>query len=494
MHAIGSSFSAWQSIEKSEGTLVPHGLVFSLAVVAEIGRQHGLTMTAEEHAVSPVAGADAVMISVLDTRCLMRAAEHFKKWGMPFRRQERAIGKWPLVWVGGQGIRNPRPLGDVADLVVIGDAEEPLPKLLEAWHTHGNSVAFMRAASLVPGVWVPEFHDPREHTVVHSVAKDVGVTVRAHIDVSHNGTRRIEIARGCKSKCAFCGLGWRAPVSENSADDVLAALASTPSKRVHLQAGDAESHSGIDELRRRVAELGASDTGWTGRLDTLLENPDQPIPGNKRYAFGVEAMSHRVRSAIGKHYLSDDELVSSTVRAFDRVQEGSSGRLAWHMIAGLPGERASDTIDFMRVLQRIDDELPRTRHRNLSVHWQPFQPAPGTPMQWCACGGGARSAIARLKQTERMQWLRVRHVAGRTDDVAKICTLLARCDERGADLLCMMRARHVTPAEAAQTVGTTWGALPVDAPLPWDFIVTPYQKSTLERAFAAFCRRLEKTT
>lgn len=491
MRAFASSFFAWRSIERQEGIRVQHGLVFPLAVVEAIGRPHGLSLTAEEHEPSGPAGFDAIMISVLDSRCMTQAARHFRAWGVPFRRKDRAIGSWPLVWCGGQGVHNPRPLGDVCDLFVIGDAEEPLPKLLDLWHRHGNTEGFLAAASTIEGVWVPSHHDPKEHRVKQAVAADIGITLRENISVNHDGTRRIEIARGCRYKCAFCSLGWRTPVRENDADAVVEQIC-TGGKKVHLQAGDAESHSGIDAIRSALRAHGGRDQGWTGRLDSLFENPDQTIPGHKRYAFGVEGMSYRLRRAVGKGYLTDERLVSDTCRFFDTIEGDSKGRAAWHVIAGLPGERMSDAAQLVGVLRAIDSKRRGRKPRNLSIHWQPFQPLPGTPMQWCAAGTGARKQAFQVQQAEGMPWCRVRQKAGRTDSMALVCSVLARADERGADLLEALASGPVSPSDAAHIAGIGYGSLNPDTPLAWDFIEQSYDVDVLRKAYDVMMSRLNQ--
>lgn len=487
MRAFASSFHAWKSLERQEGIKVPHGLVFPLAVVEELGRPYGLTLTAEEHEPAGPAGYDAVMITVLDSRCMVEAAKHFARWRMPFRRADRTPGEWPLVWAGGQGLHNPLPMSAVFDLCVIGDAEDPLPALLTLWERHGNSDGFLAAASTVPGVYVPAHHDRSEARIVQSVAHDIGVTLRTSIDVSHNKTRRIEIARGCKFKCSFCSLGWRTPVRENSAAEVLTAIRSS-SKTVHLQAGDAESHTGIDEIRVGLREHGGYDQGWTGRLDTLLENPDQTIPGGKRYAFGVEGVSHRLRAAVGKGYLTDERLAADTVRFFTSIEGDGKGRAAWHVISGLPTETFAEVRQLIGVVDDIDRRMRGKTARNLSIHWQPFQPLPGTPMQWCAAGSGARLHADALK--ERGSWCRVRSVGGRTDSMALLCSVLARSDERGAALLEAMAAGRVDVRAAEALTGSTIGALDPDGPLPWDFIAQHYDRATLRRGYDATMRRL----
>lgn len=489
MKAFASSFHAWKSIERQEGIKVPHGLVFSLAVLEAIGKPHGLTLTAEEHEPRSPEGYDAIMISVLDSRCMVHAAEHFARWRVPFRRTDRQpTGRYPLVWCGGQGLHNPLPMAPAFDLCVIGDAEDPLPALLDLWERHGNTPGFLSAASTVHGVYVPEHHDRRESTIAQSVASDIGVTLRNDIDVSHNKTRRVEIARGCQYKCTFCSLGWRTPLRENSATEVLRQIRRS-TKLVHLQAGDAESHSGIDEIRHGLREHGGYDQGWTGRLDTLLENPDQTIPGQKRYAFGVEGVSHRLRAAVGKAYLTDERLIADTLRFFDSIEGDTKGRAAWHVMAGLPTERPTEALELMRVVDEIDRRRRGKTARNLSLHWQPFQPLPGTPMQWCAAGTGARRMVAMMGG-KRRSWCKARHVAGRTDSMALVCASLARADERGADLLEALAAGKVSPTEAEQLSGSTTGALDPDAPLPWDFIEQHHDRGTLRRAYDVMMRRL----
>jgi hypothetical protein len=261
-------------------------------------------------------------------------------------------------------------------------------------------------------------------------------------------------------------------------------------KRVHLQAGDAESHSGIDEIRTALRAHGGSDQGWTGRLDSLFENPDQTIPGQKRYAFGVEGVSERLRRAVGKGYLTDDRLISDTTRFFDSIEGDGKGRGAWHIIAGLPGERRGEELALAKVIDRINDLRRGKVARNLSLHWQPFQPLPGTPMQWCAGGTGARGKIARLRFVESHDWVRVRQLGGRSDSMALVCTVLARADERGATLLEALSEGAVTPDKAAAIAGTTYGALEPNEPLPWEFIKTAHDRTVLRRAYDVMLARL----
>lgn len=483
LRAIASSLGAWRSLERQEGIRHIHGLTFPLAIVAAIGAPHGLEMVAEEQTSDPVGTFDAVMVGVLDVRNMIDTAATFARWEMPLLAADRD-GRWPLVWAGGSGLYNPLPYAQIADLIVLGDAEPSLPQLLDLWHSTPRD-RFLAQAASVSGVYVPSVHDRHTDRLTRGVADDVSVTLRHDITVSANGLRRVEIARGCKFSCRFCTLGWHGPLRENSGRDVIAEIRRSP-KTVHLQAGDAESHTDISAIRAALVERGGVDTGWTGRLDTTAED-GAAIPGNKRYAFGVEGLSWRLRQAVGKAYLTEDRLVSDTVRVFDQIDDGTRGRTAWHMIAGLPGEQPGDVIEFARMLGRLDQAMAGRTGRNLAIHWQPFQPAPGTPMQWMPAGGGARRIISQLTPTTRaFRWLRVSHAAGRTDRMAGLCAVLARSDERGADLIAAVGADPGLVVEAAEAItGGTAGWM--DGPLPWDFVDVPHLRDgALERSRDAY--------
>ena len=95
-----------------------------------------------------------------------------------------------------------------------------------------------------------------------------------------------------------------------------------------------------------------------------------------------------------------------------------------------------------------------------------------------------------LRPFEGRTWCRLRQVGGRTDHMALVCSVLARADERGADLLEALSERRVTPDESTVIAGVGYGPLDPDAPLPWDFIAQSYARSILRRAYDTMMRRL----
>lgn len=488
MRALATSLGAWRSIERQEGVAHQHGFTFPLAIVNAIGAPHGLDMVPEEQTDEPTSTFDAVFVSVMDSRTMMHTRETFDRLGIALRRCERGADA-PLVWAGGAGLYNPLPYGEVADLIVCGDAEEPLPTLLSLWAQHGNTSAFLDRAAFVEGVFVPTVHGPTPDRIVRSVAPDITTTLVNDIRVNLNGMRRVEIARGCKFSCRFCSLGWHAPLRENTPEQVITEIRRSP-RVVHLQAGDAESHSGITDIRAALTEHGGFDTGWTGRLDTT-QSHDEMIDANKRFAFGVEGLTWESRRLIGKGFLTDERLIGDTLAFLDRIEGDGKGRAAWHMIAGLPGETPSDATKFAETLIELDRQMTSTR--NLSVHWQPFQPLPGTPMQWFAAGSGARRLASLIgAATSHFQRLKVRHHAGRTDRIAALATILSRCTPvAGVELLAAVGAAPLRVEDAEAITGAHAGVLTVDELVPWHFVYSADQHERLARSYRHMIDLLE---
>lgn len=490
MRALASSLHVWRTFELREKMRGRHDLTFALAIVEAIGKPYGLELVAEETTREAARKFDAIFISVLDSRVMCDTVKHFAKWKVPLRRRERDDST-PLIVAGGQGLRNPLPYSEIADVIVIGDAEESLPELLRLWDRHGRSGAFLEETARVPGVFVPLVHDRRHDTIVQSVARDITTSLRDDVRVSLDGSRRLEVARGCRYKCPYCSLGWRAEYRENDTDDVIAAMDSCP-KRIHLQSGDAESHSGVLRLRDEVKRRGMIDLSWTGRPDTLIRRlaaDGAEIPQQKRYALGIEGCSERVRSVIGRRWLTDDRLIELTLELWSRVANDGVGRLCWHLMGGLPGEMLNDGEAMLRVLQELDRSRRNQTVRNLEIHWQPFQPLPGTPMQWFAAGAINKYIVRTLAFAEDLPFARVHQYTGRTNQMAQITTILSRSDERGADLLEAMCNRLVTVPEAERISGASAGAIQLDSELPWEFVRSWATREILEKAHRAVLRR-----
>lgn len=497
MRMLATSLGAWDTIEA--GQRHRHGLTFPLAILAAVLAECGLpapdAWEGDERPTGRARDYDLLLVSTMDSRHFWRLPPWLREIGCPVRATDRGESD-PLVVVGGQAATAPAPIEPYADVVYIGEAEAHVPDMvrtLESARVAGWSRArTLDAVAAVPGCLVPS-RRPDGHVVSQVYAADVGITLRERISVSHRDVVRVEIARGCRSRCGFCALGWRAPYRENAAADVEAALRAAHevgTREVHLSAGDAEGHSEIVSLRGAVSALGLRDHGWTGRLDTVR---DCSVSAGKQFAFGLEGASHRLRRAIGKPRLTDDYIVEE-VGAYWRA---GGRRLMLHFIGGLPTESDADDDELAGLLDRLAYVAGGIGERiHMEIGRQPFGPLPHTPMQWFAPG----------LSTERIGRVVARHVggpalavtdkAGQREPEALINAVVMRGGPEVAPLVeCGPPRMPRDPRFARGAVAgwlrsagldpeRYWGAWDPDAPTPWAHVRSAHPPERLRRQWA----------
>lgn len=484
MHALACTLDTWDAYHAVTKRVATEGLTFPLRILEIIGETYGLELDYAKK----LDGHDAVFLAVHDFSSMLSIGKSFRKLKLPLLARNRNSSH-PLVWAGGQGTRNPLPLAEIADLVVLGDADDSLPQLLVLWERHSNTKEFLVAASTVAGVFVPSVHNEAEITLQMGWSPNIKASLKRHVAITGEHAR-VEISRGCKSKCAFCGLGWMGPVRHNSALDVLEAI--NGAGAVHLQACDAEAHPEINRIRNAMRTAGQMDVGCTSRLDSNLKAANAFLY-DKRFNFGIEAASQRVRERIGKGQLTNDLIIDAMLQLYDRQKsrEAPCKQTDWHMISGLPGETLDDCRELAAVIHYIDEGLLNQVRAagSLTVRWQPLFPNPGTPSQWLPAGTGCSDWSRRLHaECRRTYALKLAHHEGRGDRKNLLTCLLARSGRDGWRLIEAEGKRRVEPFEAAEMLRATTGELSTDSPLPWDFVQGYYPKDLLLRAYRKMVR------
>jgi len=388
--------------------------------------------------------------------------------GLAIRTEDRPDAA-PLVIAGGPVATHPEPMAPFIDAILVGDAEELLPKSLIAigrWRREGLSRHEQLTRLAAMGGWYcPSLYvlteEPRNGKLVIDEERSEGPypVERAIVeDISRYAfpsdspvaaaeaifdRMSIEIARGCTEGCRFCqaGMIYR-PVRERDpeqvVDAVMAALDNGGYAKVSLTSLSTADYSCISPLIKNVMErlrpknvqLSVSSLRAYGLDEDLLDEISSVKATG--LTFAPEAGTQRMRDVINKN-ISEDDIMASAHRVFSRGWR----RMKFYFMIGLPTETMEDVegiIDVALKARRIGAQYHKKRELQVTVAASSHVPKPHTPFQWAAMDTieQLEEKQARLRELGRRTKLTVRHHALH---VSWLEGIVARGDRRIADVV-----------------------------------------------------------
>lgn len=365
--------------------------------------------------------------------------------GLPLYAKDRK-NHHPLVIGGGPCVFNPEPVADFFDAFLIGEGEEAIIELADAYRDFqaGYRARFIQdnpgisaddleraiteaqasdenyrrdlllALAQLQGVYVPAFYDvtydgqqvvaiqPNHENVPAVVEKRVlkdfdgseypTDSVVPFLDIVHDRVM-LEIQRGCTRGCRFCqaGMVYR-PVRERKKET----LTKIARELVDI--------TGYDEIS--LTSLASNDyTEITGLIYDLMdefegERVGISLPSLRADKFSVdlaeklqqmrksgltfapEAGSQRLRDVINKG-VNEDHLIEAVTSAF----AAGYRQVKLYFMLGLPTETDEDVVGIAELAEKVIDAYKSVNHgriRNLKVTISTslFVPKPHTPFQW----------------------------------------------------------------------------------------------------------------
>jgi radical SAM superfamily enzyme YgiQ (UPF0313 family) len=289
---------------------------------------------------------------------------------------ERRANSAPPVIVGGPlTLVDPRLVGPLADVVVVGDAEPSLTQMAECLAESEDKESFLSSlSSPLPGVWRPGLDAALP---VRAMAEAVSLPAKAAIWTPRSelpGLFLVEAARGCARACAFCVMSGRTvgacgmrPVP---VEDILAAIPEE-APGAGIVGAAVTDHPEMTSVVQHLVERGQRASLSSIRADRLDEALARALvkSGAQTLTLAADGSSERLRRSVHKG-------ITATIlrqAALIAANAGFRGLKLYSMV-GLPGETDEDIAEFAALCLELGSAL------RLSVAVQPFVPKPGTPL------------------------------------------------------------------------------------------------------------------
>ncbi len=358
---------------------------------------------------------------------------------VPLAAEERDL-TMPLVIAGGPCAQNPEPMARFIDAFIVGDGEESLPQVCDAWLELKNSgrtrsEAIEELAKRLPFVYVPRCYRPQydpegragapqalggltSEPIQPSIVRDLDIMplpvkpVVPNIECVQDRIA-IEIMRGCPGRCRFCqATTIKRPLRFRRVETIVeAALQSyhnTGYNEISLLSLSTSDYPHFEELMRALqAEfrpLGVSIAVPSLRVNEQLRAVGELLNTDRHSGLTLapEAARDEMRAQIGKP-ITNDDLLAGCRRAF----ENGFQRVKLYFMCGLPGEKPADLDGIIDLAEDIS-RLGRSVHGRMVqvvANVSNFVPKPHTPYQWNAMQTREyfREAREHLYQRKRLR-------------------------------------------------------------------------------------------
>lgn len=442
------SFAPWQDFEK-------------------VLRDNGIPLFSLESR-KPLKEFDIVGFSIGHELCYANILNMLDLGGIPLRSSERNDGD-AIIIAGGPGVYNPEPVAEFIDAFVIGDGEDAIVEVVEAYKklrtTNGQRrTTILRALAKLPGVYVPSFYSVEyndDKTIKSFTPTDTSIPSRIekrivkNLDDAYYPVRQIvpnigvihdriaiEIMRGCKHMCRFCQatMTYR-PCRERSRGKILEiareSYKNTGHDEISLLSLSSVDFSGIREV---ITDLNAEFAPKSVSLSVpslRIEEPLKDLPGliskvkKSGLTFAPEAGSERLRRSINKN-IDIARLANACLESF----RSGWRRVKLYFMIGLPGETDED----IGAIASLVTEISSLR-KSVDGKWadvtssiNAFVPKPHTAFQW--------EPMASLEELERKRLMLKSAVKSRFIELdfhsfrmSYIEAALARADRRIAGVI-----------------------------------------------------------
>jgi len=304
--------------------------------------------------------------------------------GMEVFREKRGEND-PVLIGGGPCCSNPDILGEFLDLIIVGEAEEDLLKVLNEYPASRSREEFLRKASCFESVYVPGIKENAKIAVYRNLDNKYYPCCPPVplVEVPHNRLN-IEINRGCRNSCRFCqASAVYFPYREKSVKDIVSiageSILNTGYDEISLTSLSATDHPKLidimDELYYSFRDLGVSVVMSSMRPSNFQGKLSDRMARLRKggLTFAPETPSEKLKKVINKH-IKNEEIIDAARKA---AQMGWK-KIKLYFMIGLPEETREDVEEIPSFIEKVRKESGL----QISATVSPMIPQPHTPFEW----------------------------------------------------------------------------------------------------------------
>lgn len=412
----------------------------------------------------------------------------------------------PIVFGGGPVLTaNPEPFAHLFDVILLGDAEETVPSLIEALKNLNENATRrekLEALSVIPGIYIPTAFeitysndsgaisniqssanglDNQPQKLIFKPSQDyIAQTQILSPKTTWGDSFLMEIIRSCPQECGFCLASFLTkPVRFTSVDTIGDTVDRILpyTKKVGLLGPSISEHPKFLDILETLyarADKGLQVTIASVRADTITEPIAQKLTqlGQRSITIAIESGSQRLRDLIKKN-LTTKEIEDCLTAA----ESGGLQAIKFYSMVGLPYEEQEDLEETISLLTRLKKTHKKLK---LTLGISSFVPKAQTPFQWFGRDKKAgdkiefmRKAMAKIgieARPESNNWSDVQALLSRGD--RRLETVLNDISLENQSLGSWKKALRNRTSDCPDMQFYAYRQIPNDEILPWSHITS----------------------